>query len=305
VSLAVGLEHACAVMSDGSVRCWGDNTFGQLGTGTREALTAPVLARLLGDARAVAVAAARTGTCALLDSGRVTCWGHVGGAASTTGPVAPAKDAGVHDVKLLVGTRERMCVISVLGQVQCWGATARGQLGAPEGQALPVEVPSVSGAAGLAMGFLHTCVARTNGHVSCWGNAVTSTGAPAEVPGLTDVVTVSAILGRSCAGASSGVVSCWNDNDHAEVAPGWVPAPVEALRGATALAGSCGRLADGSVTCVQPTTGQAFTVPIARPVRSLAADGESSRTCALTVDDEVWCWEAQTPSVAPTHVVVL
>src|SRR5690606_32039773 len=33
VAIAAGVEHACAVLDDGSLRCWGDNQYGQLGHG--------------------------------------------------------------------------------------------------------------------------------------------------------------------------------------------------------------------------------------------------------------------------------
>ena len=42
-----GYNHACASLTDGSVRCWGDNTFGQLGSGTLAA-SSPVPVKVSG-----------------------------------------------------------------------------------------------------------------------------------------------------------------------------------------------------------------------------------------------------------------
>ena len=76
-AVSVGDDHACALLSDGTVRCWGANTFGQLGDGgaipgpTASAPSTPVA--LGGAARAVT--AAGTGACALLADGTLRCWG--------------------------------------------------------------------------------------------------------------------------------------------------------------------------------------------------------------------------------------
>jgi hypothetical protein len=40
--IAVGARHACAGFSDGTVQCWGDNTYGELGDGTTTSQPSPV-----------------------------------------------------------------------------------------------------------------------------------------------------------------------------------------------------------------------------------------------------------------------
>ena len=77
--LAVGGNHTCALMDTGLVRCWGKNTYGQLGYNTTDAV---------GDGEAIAsygyvnlggiavkIAAGYEHTCALMDTGNVRCWG--------------------------------------------------------------------------------------------------------------------------------------------------------------------------------------------------------------------------------------
>lgn len=76
--IAVGGFHACALLADGSVRCWGNNSAGQLGDGSSTGRAAPVTVSGL-PARAIAVATGAIGSCALLDTGRVHCWGSVFG----------------------------------------------------------------------------------------------------------------------------------------------------------------------------------------------------------------------------------
>jgi alpha-tubulin suppressor-like RCC1 family protein len=82
-SVVAGGQHACAILEDGSVVCWGDNDRGQLGDGTRtkRATAAPV--KGLGKATRIALSAAKT--CALVEGGRVFCWGESATQLASTG----------------------------------------------------------------------------------------------------------------------------------------------------------------------------------------------------------------------------
>lgn len=73
VALAAGANHSCAIMTAGSVHCWGYNGFGQLGDGTTENRTTPVNVKGLASS-ASAVAAGGVHTCAVVTDG-VQCWG--------------------------------------------------------------------------------------------------------------------------------------------------------------------------------------------------------------------------------------
>ena len=73
VGLTLGDWHTCAVLLDGTVRCWGNNGTGSLGDGTREDSTTPVT--VLGITTAVFIEAALGHTCAILADRTVRCWG--------------------------------------------------------------------------------------------------------------------------------------------------------------------------------------------------------------------------------------
>src|SRR5206468_9302236 len=71
--IAGGGFHSCAVMSGGSLKCWGDDGNGQLGDGNTAPEFAPV--DVAGIANAVSVDAAASSSCALSNLGGVQCWG--------------------------------------------------------------------------------------------------------------------------------------------------------------------------------------------------------------------------------------
>jgi hypothetical protein len=74
IAISTGWEHSCAVLADGTVRCWGANALGQLGDGTTTRRTTPV--PVSGITGAVAVTAGWWHhSCALLGDGTVRCWG--------------------------------------------------------------------------------------------------------------------------------------------------------------------------------------------------------------------------------------
>jgi alpha-tubulin suppressor-like RCC1 family protein len=73
LALDVGGFHSCAVLSDGTVKCWGENYYGQLGDGTNNNSLEPKL--VSGITNGIAIAAGYSGTCAILGGGSVVCWG--------------------------------------------------------------------------------------------------------------------------------------------------------------------------------------------------------------------------------------
>jgi alpha-tubulin suppressor-like RCC1 family protein len=93
--IAVGGQHSCALAAGGLV-CWGQNFSGQLGDGSFDLQTEPVLTAIAARGQVVDLVAGGNHTCALLDGGRVSCWGLgdrgqlADSAAESLGRVAPA-----------------------------------------------------------------------------------------------------------------------------------------------------------------------------------------------------------------------
>ena len=71
----IGGVHTCALLDDGRIMCWGANSYGQLGDGTNNNSSVPVFVSGISNATAISESS-RSHTCALLDDGRIMCWGY-------------------------------------------------------------------------------------------------------------------------------------------------------------------------------------------------------------------------------------
>jgi alpha-tubulin suppressor-like RCC1 family protein len=274
-SVATGGNHTCAVTISGGVKCWGRNAEGQLGDGTTTGRVTPVDVTGLTSGVAEVTAGFNT-TCALLESGLVTCWGsndygQVGD--GTTTNRSTRKDviglsSGVAEIDsatsgFLPGTSgyfgEHICARMVAGAVKCWGRNTDGQLGdgTTVSRSTPVPVAGLSsGVADISVGGLHSCAVLADGSARCWGDASN--------------------LGADVATDSPS------------------PLPVIGVSGARAIDGdgmTCVQLFVGSVKC----WGYYATSAIAVDVPGVDSDGiafavGSGHACALRDDETARCW---------------
>jgi alpha-tubulin suppressor-like RCC1 family protein len=204
-ALALGEFHSCALLADGTVRCWGHNGFGQIGDGsTTDRSTATAVAGLPDHTvdPVLVLTAGSSHTCVLLDDtdSTVRCWGHnaYGSLGHATAEVDDVMQPSptplvvrydndpdlfvenlvpLTDVTALSAGQYHTCARITGGGVRCWGNNNRGQLGADPNPLTPDELEdSVNallvgglGAAGaVTAGGFHTC-ALVGTSTRCWG----------------------------------------------------------------------------------------------------------------------------------------
>jgi alpha-tubulin suppressor-like RCC1 family protein len=127
--VVLGAQHGCALTGAGTVSCWGDNTYGQLGDGTLASRAAAGQVPSLSGV--VALSAGDVHTCALLTDQTVQCWGNndYGQLGSFNYSLSPLPvDALTGAVEVAAGARHTCARLSD-GTVSCWGTNTSGQLG--------------------------------------------------------------------------------------------------------------------------------------------------------------------------------
>lgn len=244
VRLSAGTSHSCAVVADGTVKCWGLNTNGRLGDGTTTQRTTPVLVAGISSG-ASDVAAGDAFTCAVV-SGGVKCWGLNTsgqlGDGTTTQRITPVSVYASGTTAFSGATQVAAgaafaCALKTDGTVWCWGSDASGQLGngtsTTTNQTRPVQVSGVSGATAIAAGGGSACAVVAGG-VKCWGlntngqvgdGTTTPRTSPVDVKvsvstSLSAATGVSVGAAHACALLSSGGVKCWGLNTSGQLGIG-------------------------------------------------------------------------------------
>ena len=311
ISLSLGDEHTCVLYNGGYVRCWGDNTLGELGLGhtnfegnnkpyqlTNASGGAAGPIAFVGSGGVTALAAGNGFSCAVLSDGTVQCWGTNDSGQLGLGSLTPTSSAlpavvslGLSATGITVSRNQGVaCAILADGSVRCWGSNAGGALGLGNNTSSPSQTMTPSQFGPVSLGTTATAIASANG---------------------------------ACALLTGGTIRCWGDNNFGELglgnttalsntmipsAYGVVPLP----SGKTALSISmgsgfvCTRLSDGTAQCWghnnigQLGLGNANTigdnelatagaVVLGTTVSSLLTG--NLETCGLFVSDGGWrCW---------------
>jgi alpha-tubulin suppressor-like RCC1 family protein len=199
-----GWTHSCVVTDQGMVKCWGNNSAGQLGIGNSEdmgdeddEMGTDLPYMNLGTNLVAEKAALGEGhTCILFTNDSVKCFGSIGaiglGYSDSTGggdgyletgdymPFWPAPSG--RSVEDIEAGSHHTCAVFDNGSMTCWGANAEGQLGMGNTTSLGnqadqvgdsvayVALPTGSSVTSMALGTAHTCVLLSDGKVTCWGD---------------------------------------------------------------------------------------------------------------------------------------
>jgi len=268
VQVSAGEDHACAVLADQRIWCWGQFRDGQLGNEPdreidfEERERRPVRVVAIDDA--VSVEAARGFTCAIVATGQVVCWGssryhRLGNRGEDGVRYVPVPAMGLPDaVQIGLGSGGG-CALRRDGSVACWGGNddAYDPAAAIASDACaPRDVLRLS-PSGL-------CVLLRDGRVLCGFGDRGGLGRSGEcadtieIRGLAGVVELVGSAGLGCARSASGDVRCWGDPHLGQLGRGpgtaaesraVIPGIAGADRVVIGREYACARRTDGQVLC--------------------------------------------------------
>ncbi|MBI2891824.1 MAG: hypothetical protein HYY13_13705 [Nitrospirae bacterium] len=233
-AIAAGGSHTCALIYDGTIKCWGLNTSGQLGDGTNNQSLTPVSVSVI--ATAVGLSAGDNHTCAVLADGTPRCWGYNAsgqlGNGDNVNQNAPVTLFGSPTgVRAIAAGGDHACFATTASAAQCWGLNTDGQLG--DGTNTTRNTPAaVSGAntvRSIVTGKNHSCTWYASGAAKCWGDnasgqlgdgSILDRNTAVSVTGLSGVVALTGGGDFTCASLSDGSAKCWGGNTSGQVGDG-------------------------------------------------------------------------------------
>jgi len=282
VQIDAGTGHACVLLGDGTVYCWGANGGGQLGDGTTMARPKPVMVpgltgvTQISTGSTISNVAVNGHTCARTSDGKLYCWGRNANGQigdGTTVDVLSPKAILAADVAQVSAGRVHTCARLTSGAVQCWGYNGNGQLG--NGTIINSNAPAAPIAnlstKMVAAGATHTCAVLMTGELNCWGGGAsgqlgTGTNAnslvPTLVPASANMLSVDVGYGFTCSVDAGGVLRCFGDNTFGElgIGPGMNQSSPQVVTDVTnAIGVTCGvHTNSGGHTCALRADGTLF-----------------------------------------------
>jgi alpha-tubulin suppressor-like RCC1 family protein len=325
VQLASSDGHTCAVMNDQSIRCWGQNTSGNLASGVWSFDSPAQEVTSLGNS-VTQVATFAGHACALKSDGTAWCWGsntwgQLGNGTVTESAtpvrVMTSSSAFLTSVAEIRVGFDNACAVKTDGTLWCWGEGNYGKIGNGTDSNSQYAIQVMTNVAHVAIGDGTTCAVKTDGTVWCFGQNTYGDGgngttnplyaaAQASITGATQI----ALKGfTACAVKSDATLWCWGYNGWASVGDGTNVdrhTPVQVLTGVSSVTAAeyhmCAAKTDGTVWCWgqnddaqlgDGTTVQARWSPVqmTSPGSGITAVGLGEFfTCAVKSDHSQWCW---------------
>jgi len=225
--IGLGNSYACALLSTGTIKCWGIQGNGALGDGSGSNSNIPVSVSGLTNVNSIGTG---NGTnCAVLQAGTAYCWGYnwtgqVGNGTTGATVATPAQVSGLTTATQAIAGQNSSCALLSSGSVKCWGTGANGSLGdgqtyvGNDGQSTPVTVSGISTATQIAKGDDYGCALLSGGSIKCWGfnssgqlgdGSTTSRNTAVSVSGISTATQISARTSNTCALLQDGSIKCW------------------------------------------------------------------------------------------------
>jgi alpha-tubulin suppressor-like RCC1 family protein len=326
-----GQVHSCALLSDHTVRCWGDNFANQLGRVGESSFLPVTVGGLTG---VKDIAAGSRHTCAVVEGGAVRCWGDNGlgqfGNAMIGGSLGtPTVVSGLSGATSISAGAEATCAVISGGAVTCWGNVPFPGNAAPGGGNRPVQAVGISSVTAIGVGARHICAVQ-DGEVWCWGgNDSGQVGQPPDMPtypspkkmGL-GATAIAVFDNASCAVGTDGNVKCWGSAINGNT-PTNIPTSIPGTGGSVGVGlgenYACALLSSGMAKCWGANSGGQLGLDPAASFSLVApADAVSGvsgaiqigtgpdHACTTTSEGLVRCWgtNLQTQCGAPASGTV-
>jgi len=254
-------DFSLALLSDGTVWSWGNNSFGQLGDGTTVSKTTPV--QVLGITNAIAIAAGGSGSknssvfgMALLADGTVKTWGGNTYGQLGDGTIinrsAPVTVSGLTNVTAIACGGDFAYALLSNGTIKSWGRNnfsysyGQGMLG--DGTIInrytPVTVYGITNATAIAACAYYGLALLADGTISAWGNnskgqlgdgTKTNRLKPVKVYGITNATAIAGSYfdsgnPSSIALLADGTLRTWGSNNHGQLGDGTTIAKVKPVQ---------------------------------------------------------------------------
>jgi len=237
ISRSANGGQRCASLRDGTVWCWGDNSYGQLGNGTKNtsASTSPV--HVSGITTATSIGIGGRQACALLTDSTIWCWGDNTygqlGNKTNTGSTIPVQVPDITTATSISVSGRNACASLRDGTVWCWGPNTNGQLGnrTNTDSNFPVQVSGITTATSISVSGAHNCAVLTDSTIWCWGDNTygqlgvntspnTTSTSPVQVPGITTASSISAGGAHTCGLLTDSTIWCWGLNSSGQLGDG-------------------------------------------------------------------------------------
>ncbi|MCA9521592.1 MAG: hypothetical protein KC609_11495 [Myxococcales bacterium] len=329
-NVAGGGLHTCGLTSIGGLYCWGDNSFGQLGTAPvgPDVIVPRPSTPLPGTWKQIA--AGFYHTCAIDSTDRLFCWGDnsygqlgngkAGADEFTPDPQEVSSGTSFKEIRL--GT-VASCARTSENKVMCWGDNEFNMFDQQIGDSPlvnPVEVPSLTDAVSFGIGSEHLCYLDSTKRIHCKGaNGLGQLGR-GDAEGTNEWITIAAqdwlflrvVEESNCAIRETGTLWCWGSNQLGNLAfpPGdnlLSPKQIGTDVGWATLSGSllancafksvpglpyCWGYNGGGLLGLGVSDMYIYVPTIVPDLDTVKTFGESQggQSCAILSDDSLWCW---------------
>lgn len=247
-SISANAANTCGLTGDGSVYCWGDNAYGQVGDGTMIDKLVPTLVYVSAilDKKFSEITMGKYHSCGITANNTSYCWGDNSDgqlgvpsdtiAQSSTPQLVDWSEYSSGVINHISAGDKHTCGKNFKGITYCWGLNTYGQLGNRNSttQETPDAVFPFSGTSGeiisLALGANASCGINALGEGWCWGlgylGQLGSVSSDEDIPRKIEMdpysdrfSAIDVGYDHTCANTYSGNIYCWGQNNNDQLGP--------------------------------------------------------------------------------------